>query len=372
MHERTGTDLVFFDDVDPKPEPGHFPEELHLEYALTPSFVTPPDDSDAPVTASVRLPMTTPPSQVPRLASVGIALSPYTRADDYSSTEQRRRVLWLEFDRPPDNPRDLYFGRLLAYSPDPLLVDTLEDPPEAAEPPLPVDPEPIRTIVSGESDDRAGYTAMQPLIRSDSKVHFMLPLPPGLPEDAPELFGFYTYEFRVGHDEGWSTARARFGAALRVTGVQHPAPPLTCAVVRSKAGIIASAPYANPVQDGRSVRPLPPATDIYVMLYAQVHQSDDEEIRNVLLSHKAARFQRRHFDNEQLPESLYGDATWSTKEIKLMLAGLTLGTDAPLSCLAVETLPGGANVDDPLGAGLGHERLLRTSPLVPVPPICGI
>jgi hypothetical protein len=371
--DRTGTDVIFFDVVDPKPEPGPppgpFPEELNLKYTVTPLFIAPPAQSDAPVTVSVHLPMTTPPSQVPRLASAGIALSPYTRADDYSKTEPRRRVLWLEFDRPPDNHRDLYFGRIIAYAPDPLLVGTLSDPPEAGEPPLPVDPEPIRTIVPGQSDDRAGFTAMQPLIRSDSPVHFMLPLPAGLPEDAPELFGFYTYEFRVGHNEGWSTAQGRFGAALRVTGVQHPAPPLTCMVVHLKAGIIASAPYANPVQDGRSIRPLPPATDIYVMLYAQVHQSDDEDFRNVLLSHKLARFQWKQFEN-QIPDALYGDATWSSGEVRLMLASLTLDTDTPLSCLAVETLPGGSKIGDPLGANLGQERLLRTSPLVPVPPMC--
>jgi hypothetical protein len=371
--DRSGTDLIFFDVVDPKPEPAHFPAELNLDYSLTPRFEAPPALSDPALTVGVRLPMTTPPSQVPRLTSAGIALSPYLRSADYSSTEQRRRVLWLEFDRPPENPHDLYFCRILGYAPDPLLVDTLRDPDEAAEPPLPVDPEPIRTIVPGQSDDRAGFTAMQPLVPSDSPVHFMLRLPPGLPADAPELFGFYTYEFRVGHNQGWSTAQGRFGAALRVTGVQHPAPPLTCMVVRTKAGILASAPYANPVQDGSSVRPLVPATDIYVMIYAVVYQSDDQDFRNVLLSHKLARLQRKHLDDRQIsPDALYADASWSSSEIKFMLDGLTLGTDTPLSCLAVETLPGGSNIEDPLGANLGQERLLRASPLVPVPPICGI
>lgn len=298
--------------------------------------------------------MTTPPSQVPRLVSAGIALSPYARTADYSSTEQRRRVLWLEFDRPPDNVRDLYFARILAYAPDPLLVGTLRDPDEAAEPPLPVNPEPIRMIVTGQSDDRAGFTAMQPLVRSESPVHFMLPFPSGFPEDALELFGFFTYEFRVGHNQGWSAAQRRFGAALRVTGVQHPAPPLACMLVRTKAGIIASAPYANPVQDGRSVRPFPPATDICVMIYPQVYQSDNDDFRNVLLSHKRARFQRKQFDYRQItPDALYADASWSISEIKWMLDGLTLGTATPLSCLAVERLPGGSKIGDPLGANLG-------------------
>jgi hypothetical protein len=127
---------------------------------------------------------------------------------------------------------------------------------------------------------------MQRLIASDSPRHFMVPLPPGIPEDAAELFGFYSYEFRTCHDLGWSTAQGRFSAALRVTRVQHSAPPLTCMVLRNKAGILASAPFATPVVDGRSIRPLPPATKIYVMIYAQVTQCDDADRRNVLLSHK--------------------------------------------------------------------------------------
>src|ERR1035438_5402558 len=66
-------------------------------------------------------------------------------------------------------------------------------------------------------------------------------------------------------------------------------------------------------------------------------------------------------------EELYGNATWSASEIQLLLASLTLDSDTPLSCLAVEMLPSSNPIPDPLGTGLGYERLLRTSPLVPVP-----
>jgi hypothetical protein len=368
---RTGTDLVFFDVVDPKPDVGNFPAELTLEYTLAPSFVSPPTNLDAPVTVSVELPITTKPAQVPKLVSAGIALSTYVRSADYSSTDQRTRALWLEFDRPPDNPRDGLFGRIVAYAPDPVLSELIGDPDETAEPPLPVDPELIRTIIPGQSDDGAGLTAMDALIASDSSVHFLMPLPAGMPSDAPELFGFYTYEFRIGHALGWSTAQGRFGTPLRVTGVQHPAPPLTCMVVRSQAGITASAPFATPVQNGRSVRRFPPATEIYVMIYAQVYQSDGADFRNVLLGRKPARFQERKLELHGTPDAFYGNATWSKTEIRLLLSSLTLDSDTPLSCLAVETLPGGDPFPDPLGAGLGNERLLRTSPLVPVPELCG-
>ncbi len=370
--DRTVFDLVFFDVVEPKPDLGGFPSELTLGYTLTQNFVSPaPTNSDAPLTASVRLPMTTPPSQVPKLVSAGIALSPYTRSADYSTTDPRQRSLWLEFDRPPDNPNDSYFARIPAYAPDPVLSAPEGDPDETAEPPLPIDPELIRTVVTGQSDDGAGLGAMTALIPSDSPVHFLLPLPPGIPDAAPELFGFYTYELRTGHAKGWSTAQGRYGSPLRVTGVQHPAPALTCMVMRNGNGISASAPFATPVQNGRSVRQVPPATELFVLIYAQVYQSDGLDFRNVLLSYRPAPYipSRLQFSGGSA-DSLFGNATWTTGEIQRILASLTLDMDTPLSCLAVETLPADDPIPDPLGTGLGFERLLRTSPLVPVPSCC--
>jgi hypothetical protein len=41
-----------------------------------------------------------------------------------------------------------------------------------------------------------------------------------------------------------------------------------------------------------------------------------------------------------------------------------------LSVLAVELLPEVNRAPDPLGADLGSTRMLRTSRLVPVPPVC--
>lgn len=73
--------------------------------------------------ATLRLPVTTPPSQLPRLVSTEIALSPYVAADDYSSTESRSRLLWPEFEQPAFDPQDAYFLRILANAPDPPLTD---------------------------------------------------------------------------------------------------------------------------------------------------------------------------------------------------------------------------------------------------------
>src|SRR5205814_1720647 len=146
-----------------------------------------------------------------------------------------------------------------------------------------VDPEPIRVITPMESDDRAGLDAMQELIPSNSPRHFLVPLPPGVAADSAELFGFHVYELRVGHSSGWSTAQARFGTPLRATGVQHPAPLLTCQAGRRRAGITASAAFAKPVYPGRRIRPAIHATEIWMLLYAQVVQADGKDSRNILL-----------------------------------------------------------------------------------------
>lgn len=372
---RSQSDLVFFDAVDPKPAPGAFPEELHLTYTIRTELVGAPPQQDDPLTLEIRLPVTTPPAQRPRIVSAGIAMSPYVRSADYSSTEPRRRSLWLEFDRPPDDAHDRYFARVLRNAPDPLLSIAGESVAPTAEPPLAIDPEWIRVIVQNQSDDRAGLDAMQELVASDSPVHFVLPLPPGIHEDSPELFGFFTYEMRVGHVGEWSTAQGRFGPPLRVAGVQHPAPILTCAVRRDSHGITVSAPFALPVLDGRSLQPLPtrdqgpPRSQIWVLLYAQAEQVDGADRRNVLLARKPALWSRPTFTDAS-SSFVFGTATFSDAEIRLTLEALAFVDGAPLSVLAVELLPNGSPVADPLGTDLGTQRILRTSPLTPVPAIC--
>ena len=261
--KRDVTHLFFFDAIIPHPSIGKFPELLSPTWTITPNFKATVSNASAVKTLSVTLPVASPPHQTPKIVSAGIALVPYQHAPDYSSTEPRRRVLWLELDEPVLDPNDSYFARVLAYGPDPLLarrlIQDLEPglgggvPPNPTEPDLPVDPEPIRVITLNQPADKAGLDAMVELVPSPlSKNHFLLPLPPGITEEALELFGFWTYELRVGHARIWSTAQARFGRPLRVTGVQHPAPTLNCLVARmssentqlvgQKSGIVVSAP----------------------------------------------------------------------------------------------------------------------------------
>ncbi len=422
LPNRSTTRIIFFDAVEPKPPAGLFPSELNPQWSVSCNF-----PSAAPLTKlyAARLPITVPPAQTPKIAATGIALSPFRHDKTYSSTEPRQRFLWIEFEQPPADPDDTYFARILACGPDPLLsVDLIPSPiPEPVPPSLPIDPEPIRLISPGESDDASGIDAMTPLISATSQtkgLHYLLPLPPGVSPDALELFSFWTYEFRVGHkyDLGkdamgteqyrWSTAQGRYGAPLIVAGVQHPAPHLVCAVQHTRKAIIVSAPYATTVNNG--VRFIDtffgdPRTEIIVMLYAQVTQIDGESQRNILLTHRVMV--------PQIPEpppggvfiartpqtrDLVGLTIFSEKQTQTILSELRLSTLTPLSVVAVELLPGddrgktdirrqpdikfqdieaeysGVAVADEsghaLGAGLGSRRILRTSPLTPVPPIC--
>lgn len=386
---RSETDLVFLDAVDPKSFTTPHPREIEARYHLEPSLRGPAAlaESDPPV--QIRLPITTPPVQRPRLVSAGVALAPYVRAEDYSSTEPRQRHLWLELERPLDDPRDSLFCRVLGYGPDPELIAAGTDLPEAEEPPLPVDPEPIRTIVPAQPPDQAGLSAMTALVPAtppdpgQPPVFYLMPLPAGVTPSDDDLLGFFTYELRVGHAKGWSTAQGRFGTPLRVTGVQHPAPPLGLELRRIQAGIVANAGFANPVLLGQSLQPMPPRSEIWVLLYAQVVQADGEDRRNVLLGRKRALLERGpNFLKSGRPvgwtaagapalaATATGTVFFPDDEIRALLRELTLPRDAPLSCLGVELLPSGDPLPDPLGADLGHQRVMRTSPLVAVPEIC--
>jgi hypothetical protein len=369
---RDRSTIIFVDAIDPKPAPGAFPRPLATDYRVTPVFRRAPAQVDAPIDLPIRLPVTTPSAQVPRVVSAGIAMSPYRHDPLYASTEERRRSLWIEIDAPPLDPKDLLFARVLAYAPDPALTDEESPAPEQLEPPLPIDPELIRTITPGQADDQAGATAMQPLVPTDSPVHFLVPLPPGHAPESPELHGFFTYELRFGHADEWTTAQGRFGRPLRVTGVQHAAPQLRCAVTRTKSRLEVSASFADPVRDGRSVRPPVPVTGIFALLYAQIVQADGAEHRNILISTRPLSPERSF--REARHGSGFGiqgaTTIWTSAQIEAALADLALGSETPLSCLAVETLPGNRPWPDPLGAQLGYERFLRTSTLVPVPEAC--
>ena len=377
--QRQFTHLVFLDAVDPKPRlaPPEFPSELTVSYEISAELRDPLPAPEQGV-ARVRLPVTTPPVQVPRLVSAGIALSPHLSADDYASTQQRARMLWLEFEAPPDDPDDAYFVRVLACAPDPLLTrDVIAE--IAPEPSLPLDAEWLRLVTPGQPRDDRGLGAMQPLLRPSlpapsSGAHYLIPLPEGMDANAPELLGLFTYEIRLGHSgTRWSTAQGRFGPALRVAGVQHPPPPLACQAARDPLAVRVRAPFATPVQDGRHLRPpQSPKTRLWALLYARVEQADARAWRNLMLLRTPLLPPREDLAGRR-PETsaalLYGEGRFPMDEIERALQLHGLGPSAPLTTLVVEfhTEP---EINDPLGQNLGHARMLRVSPLVAVADAC--
>ena len=420
--DRSQFDLMFIDAVEPKPLGNNFPDIIELQYQVVPQFkISPAPASDNPLILNIELPVTTNPSQIPELASAGIALSPYIAKDNYSATEAREKYLWLEFKEAPADPDDSFYIRLLNYAPDPLLAnvsfDLLEN---TQEPALPIDPELIPVITSGnDTDDKAGLDAMQEMIPSaGSKKHFLIPLPPGLNAASPELFGMFTYEMRVGHKNIWSTAQGRYGRALRAAGIQHPAPTLFCTVTRNESLIEVSAPHAMAVLNGRNITAKPPKTEIWALLYAQVIQADGLAYRNILLGEKML-VTLNSDANDQFPINrdavVYSAINWSNKEVELILTLMGLPIDSPLSVLCVEMMPkpetyltiadelnqsvadmkpdaakkavtagdytanavaaqNSPYVSDtnnsPLSKSLGRYRILRTSPLTKVPFVC--
>lgn len=355
--DRSQTYLCFLDAVEPKPKDlGGFPEEMMVRYRIEPKFKHAPAQADDfgynVMPLQLHLPITGKPAQVPRIVSAGIAQSKYVSNETYSSTEPRRRYLWLEFDEPIQNPADTYFIRMLAYSPDPLLsnweLETFKAPEEST---LPVNPEPIRLIAPQHTDDKAGLNAMQELTPADKKegksvVHYLVPLPSGLHASSAELFGFFTYELRVGHKTGWSTAQARFGSPLRTTGVQHPPPQLFCIVARNEKHIMVTAPFAQTVFNGADVTSKPPRTQLWALLYAQVKRADNEAYRNILLDDQLFIRRRTALNAAGAPTVAintdavqYGITGWKNKDVERILEDYGLPVDSALSVLVVEMLP---------------------------------
>jgi len=424
--DRSHTRVVFVDAVEPKKDVSRasskahpFPNTIDAGYTLTPHFIASVKAASAKkqiAECDVQVPVTTIPSQVPKVAAAGIALSPYLPNERYAETTVRQRYLWFEFEEPIQDPNDNYFARVLAYAPDPLLSFPSPDQVlvKQEDLPLAINPEFIRVITTGHGNDRAGFDAMQPMTAETdnpelplikmSPVHYLLPLPPGLHHESDELFGFFTYELRVGHTERiWSTACGRFGHPTRVNGVQHPAPPLKCLINRRTTGIAVTAQYALAVFNGKNVTSKPPRTEIWCMLYAQVRQADARKNRNILLAESKLRYlnpqnrlktrvDRFLAERHQLPLKTansirvnldvpsVGAGQWTEDEIIQLLDQFDLAHDTGLSVLAVEMMPRydqyiyhGPPVDDticPLSADLGQYRILRTSRLVAAPEIC--
>lgn len=374
--DRSFTRLVFLDAVPPQLGPDGFPYEMAVTYKVQLRL-----EGGGGVSQSIetRLPIVTPPRQAPEVVAAGIALTPFDRDTDYASTASRVKRLWLEFREPLADPRDAYFVMPLTSTPDPMLLPGVEP---VADPVVldgvPLDPELLRVITPGQVQDLAGLATMQRLEPSaSSDRHFLLPLPPNTDPGSPELFSFYTYDIRAGHDRGpiadplWSTAQGRFGESLVLEGIQHPAPELACSVIAEPDGAIrVRAPYAAPYVGLRRVLPNPPNTEIWIVLYARVMQADASTMRNIQIDLRRLRISREHRVKTS-PLFVEGEIRWSGAEVQAAVQLAGLPEDVPISALAVELLPEpNGSFGDPLGGDLGQVRILRTSPLSAVDRDC--
>ncbi|WP_152266442.1 hypothetical protein [Agriterribacter humi] len=361
---RSSSTIIFIDAIEPKSallQPNgqlRFPDKIEVQYTIAAKFKEGHGEDQTEQPDKLILPATVIPAQVPKIASVGLAFSPYRKNEKYSATEARQKYLWVELEEPVQNPADTIFCRVLHYAPDQLIGNnkqfaellqaTVEDPP------LPIDPEYIRMITPGQTDDMAGLGAMQAMEKAsdDDNIHYLLPLPPGLHPESPELFGFFTYEFRIGHghwsnDEAgkenlWSTAQGRFGRPLVIAGMQHPAPTLLCNVNRDIDKVYVNAPYAKAVWKGKNVTNDPPRTQLHCILYAQVKQADGTTYRNILLDEKLMTLVRPQqpevqtpagtglFNNAVLSEIVHTSAIWTVDKTdeaaraSVVLSNLTL------------------------------------------------
>ena len=374
--DRSGTRMVFVDVFPPPLASDGLPYELEVTYAARFRLE---GGSSILRTVTTQLPIVTPPRQAPVVVAAGVALTAYAHDADYTSTSSRTRRLWLEMSEPLADSRDAYFARALHTTPDPMLLagsEPLADPTVVEGPPL--DPELVRVITPGQVQDLAGLATMQRLEPSStSDRHFLLPLPPNTDPRSPELFAFFTYDLRVGHDRGpvvdplWCTAQGRFGEPLLLEGVQHPAPELPCTVLKTAHdGVAVRAPFAAPHVGLQRTLPTPPNTELWAVLYARVVQADASGNRNVQVAMRRLVLQRRHEEYEARL-AVEGTTEWSRPEIDAALERAGLRLRAGLGVLAVELLPEpNGSFEDPLGGDLGQVRILRTSPLSPVPTTC--
>ncbi|MBP0613268.1 hypothetical protein J8J42_09430 [Chryseobacterium sp. cx-311] len=410
--DRQQSRILFLDSIDPDKYLKNFPREISAQYRLVTKFKKGYENvtSDDPQTLQIDLPITTIPHQIPKMVSVGIAMSSYAYDEEfYRSSDERQKYIWFEFDEPPKDPNDTYFARVLAYSPDPYLckVDNELITNISEDLPLRLNPEQIREIIPGMSNDFAGMGVLQEMIpaSTDNPRTYLLPLPHGLHNNSDELFGFFTYEIRLGHKkEFWSTAQGRYGRPLKVNGVQHPAPELVCSAYRVEMAnnltpkeIEITATFANAVLNGEDITAFPPNTSLWYLLYTQVMQADGESFRNILIDSGPLFNEPQKLQNGGMVRpkgNKKGVVRLSVKEIGNKLEELGLPRNNDLSVVAVEMFPmnnkwqydirtkrhdtgtsydnyiKNRNVANPLTDMLGQYRIYRSSKLVPITEVC--
>ena len=109
---------------------------------------------------------------------------------------------------------------------------------------------------------------------------------------------------------------------------------------------------------------------LWALVYARVTQTDGAAWRNLLLTRTQlfAPHQLNDPDGEG-QRILSGEGLIALSTLADTLLRLGLPPDSPLPVLALEMFADPPEAD-PLGNRLGQARILRTSPLAPVPEAC--
>ncbi len=418
--DRMKSRMIFLDVIDPEELMKDFPREIIAEYSIKIHFKEGYEqtESDRSYPCEIHLPITIIPKQLPKLVSTGVAMTPYSYDEQgYRFSDERQKYIWFEFEEAVADSMDTYYARVLSYSPDPYLCRVDEEliTHISKDLPLQLNDEKIRTIIPKMEYDNAGVGAMQEMIKETDetgKKIYLLPLPTGLHPNSDELFGFFSYEIRVGHKkESWSTAQARYGRPLKINGVQHIAPELVCNTYRMSKSTEnqkikyyeISAAHANAVLNGKDITAFPPNTSLWYLLYTQVMQADGKSFRNILIDAGPMYYHpiKTHLKNEHYKKESgekLGTARISSIEIGDRLEMMGLPRSNNLSAIVVEMFPlknrwqeitNGINekirdldshfineylnqeqVGNPLTDMLGEYRMYRSSVLTPVSEMC--
>ena len=332
--------IVFFDAVDPKPIPPAPPSEMSLTYVVTPGFRIPPAQSDPAADAVGRFAdcRAADADRQGRLGwrdAVGCTRGRRTTR----ALTSARRCCGSSSTKPPTNPADGYFGRVLTYAPDPMLTREapVQPPPD---PPLPISsgvhPRDPAASVRRSRRSQRDAAAHADVVAAALRVAAAARARGDEPRSARLL---RRTKSGSGTLVGWSTARARFGPPLRVAGVQHPAPHTQLRSVQD-AGC---GPRVRTVCDTGVRRPVAVA----------VVSRDDDVDRAVRAGHAGRRrgpsqhpvVAQAGADSAEARHQLRSVVAarrcrnGRQSEIELALASLGLPKSSPLSVLAVEMLP---------------------------------
>jgi len=274
----------------PRASEPRFPDLIDVQYTVKAAYKNPLGaDTDGDYVLPLELPITTPPAQIPKIVSAGIALSPYVTRNNYSETEPRRRYCGRVRRARARSEGHVFRARAEQRSDQLLSNNGPELLGHPDEPALPIDPELIRVITFNQSNDDAGsMPCSRWRCRTARRRMRIASICCRYPRLASRVAGDVRFLHLRGPGRSLPLHR-RFGPARQgAGGVDHrpgtlrPRPPRarhpasgTHADLHRRSRPeedLRDRPYAVAVHNGKNVTADPPRTEIWALLYAQVKQ----------------------------------------------------------------------------------------------------